>query len=508
MKKIISISLFVILFTSLEAFSQSRHFNSMSLGMGGGGTAYVDGYHANFINPANLMINPTGKRPKRSLGLVGGVGLRAGGTLLNLDVYDKYFTKGLVLENTVANGQLAETMLTDLFGGTNSNLTKDVSSTFSIVPFGFANRGKKSSFSLATRARVTQSFKINRGFAEIGVYGLDPEELDDVTPFNFNFGAIAYSEISVGYAREILNLPDLLFAKNAKLYVGVAPKYLIGVQQSTMDFNSTIQIQRNGNSQYANRIIHNFDYNLSTSGQLAEDLRAFEAAYDLDNDAKIDEYLVNEGEYAGVNASGFGLDLGATLEMDISGVPIIDGFFGKKKTLRVSMSITDIGKLDFDKTPTSISADGVFDFTGAGNDEEPGDFYDDLADSLQNEVYGDFDAIDIDGFEYKLPGMYNFGASLVMGKLTTSLDYGFGFNESGTNRKKSVLNLGLEYRLLGLIPLRFGTRMGGYSSTVYSAGAGLDLNFLELSAGLSVVGNDKENGGAIATAFSGLLIRF
>lgn len=503
MKKVLTISLLVIVAASFEGFSQSRHYNSMSLGMGGGGTAYVDGYHANFINPANLMINPTNKRPKRSIGLVGGIGLRAGGTLLNLDVYDKYFTKGLTLE-----GEVAENMLTELFGGTDSELTREVSSTFSLVPFGFSNRGKKSAFSLATRVRVTEDFNISRGFAEIGVYGLDPAQLEDVTPVNFDFGAVAFSEISVGYARQILALPNLLFAKNVKLYVGVAPKYLIGVQSSTLDFNSTLEIQRANNSAYANRIIHNFDYRLNTVGALAQDLREFEAAFELDNTASIDDYLGENGSPADVNATGFGLDMGATLEMDISGVPIIDGFFGKKKTLRVSMSVTDLGKLNFDETPTSLTANGQFDFSGAGNDEDPGDFYDDLADSLQNEVYGDFDAEDIDGVEYKLPGMYNFGASLVLGKLTTSVDYGFGFNNSGTNSKRSTLNLGMEYRLLGIIPLRFGTRVGGYSSAVYSAGAGIDLNFLELSAGLSVVGNDTENGGSIATAFSGLVLRF
>jgi len=183
--------------------------------------------------------------------------------------------------------------------------------------------------------------------------------------------------------------------------------------------------------------------------------------------------------------------------MDISGVPIIDGFFGKTKTLRVSMSVTDIGKITYDQNPTSFVASGRFDFTGAGNDDEPGDFYSDLADSLKNEVYGDFDAQDNEGVVYE-----------TMGKLTTSVDYGVGFNESGNNSKRSTLNLGLEYRLLGLVPLRFGTRVGGYSSTVYSAGAGIDLNFLELSFGASIVGKDTENGGSVAAAFSGLVLRF
>jgi len=501
MKKILTISLLVIVATSFEGFSQSRHYDSRSLGMGGGGTAYLDGYHSNFVNPANLMINSTNNRPKRSLGLLGGVGFRAGGTLINLDVYDQYLTKGLTLE-----GDIADNFLTDLFGGSSSNLTRNQSTTFSLVPFGFSNRGNKSSVSLATRVRVTESFTINRGFAELGVYGLDPQELNDVTPVDFSFGAVAFSEISLGYAREILSLPNLLFAKNVKLYAGIAPKYIIGIQNSTLDFNSTIEIQRANNSQYANRIIHNFDYRLNTVGNVSADLREFESDFEQDDSVTPGDYL--SGEYANVNASGFGLDMGATLEMDISGVPIIDGFFGKKKTLRVSMSITDIGKITYDENPTSFTANGTFDFTGSGNDQEPGDFYDDLADSLKNKVYGDFDAEDIDGIEYELPTMFNFGASLTMGKLTTSVDYGVGFNDSGTNSKRSTLNLGLEYRLLGLVPLRFGTRVGGYSSTVYSAGAGIDLNFLEFSAGLSLVGNDTENGGSVAAAFSGLVLRF
>jgi len=309
MKKVLSISLLVLLATSFEVLSQSRHYDSRSLSMGGGGTAYVDGYHANFINPANLMINSTKNRPKRSLGIVGGIGFRAGGTLINLDVYDQYLTQGLTLE-----GEVAEGFLTDLFGGTNSELTKSQSATFNIVPFGFSNRGNKSAFSLATRVRVTEKFTINRGFAEIGVYGLDPQELDNVTPFNFSFGAVAFSEISVGYARQVLSLPNLLFAKNVKLYAGVAPKYIIGIQNSTLDFNSTIEIQRATNSQYANRIIHNFDYRLNTVGNVSADLREFEAAFEQDNSVTAGDYL--SGEYANVNASGFGLDMGATLEMD------------------------------------------------------------------------------------------------------------------------------------------------------------------------------------------------
>jgi hypothetical protein len=62
--------------------------------------------------------------------------------------------------------------------------------------------------------------------------------------------------------------------------------------------------------------------------------------------------------------------------------------------------------------------------------------------------------------------------------------------------------------LLGFIPLRVGTRIGGYSSTSYSAGIGLDFNFLEFTVGASSVANSENNGTAAGVAWSGLLIRF
>lgn len=504
MKKLLVLTIFALLFTSAEVFSQSRHYNSMSLGMGGGGTAIVDGYHANFINPANLMINPTRKRPKRNVGILGGIGLRAGGTLINIDVYNEYLTKGLTIE-----GQVAEDMLTDWFGADVEN-TRDFSTTANIIPFGFSNRGKKSAISVATRIRVTEKMTVNRGLAELGVYGIDPNKFGSRTPVNFDLGTIAFTEVSVGYARQILSLPNLLFAKDVKLYAGIAPKYLIGVQYMNLDFNSDLLMEQStvNGEQVTTRILQNFNYRLDAVGALAQDLRAFERANEQDEDAKLDDYLVSESEYADVNATGWGFDMGATLEMDISGVPIIDSFFGKKKTLRVSMSLTDLGSMTFDKTPVSIFADGQFDYSGAGNDDEPGDYFEELADSLMNDVYGDFDSEETTGYKYELPAMYNFGASLVMGKLTTTLDYGVGFNEKGNNSKRSSMNLGVEYRLLGFIPIRGGTRVGGYSSQAYSAGIGIDLNFLEFSVAGSFVGNNTENGGSVAAAWSGLVLRF
>ncbi len=504
MKKLFNITLLCLLAGTSTVLAQSRHYNTMSLGMGEGGTAYVDGYHANFINPANLMLNK-GRKPGTTLGLFGGFGVRAGGTLVNLDAYEEYLTKGLTLE-----GALAEEALNAFFGSDMNNF-RDVSATVNVVPFGFSKRNSKSAFSLSTRARVTEDFRVNRGFGALSVYGLDPDQFSEETPVDFDLGVLAFSEVSLGVAFEVLRLPDLLFAKNVRIYAGIAPKYLVGVQYSQLDFNSSFLLEtRNvGGQRFVDRIYQDFNYSLLAAGDFAQDLKDFEEAYAIDDQAKPEDYISDPTDYASINASGFGVDMGATMEMDISGVPILDGLFGKKKTLRVSMSVTDLGSINFDQTPVRISAAGTLDYQGADDSEgSVDDYFNNLVDSLQNDVYLNFDSEDIDSYKYELPAMYNFGASLVMGRLTVAADYGFGFNDNGTNSRRSALNLGAEYRLFGLVPIRAGTRLGGYSSKAYSAGIGLDLSFLELSVAASVVTNTGENGGSAAVAMSGLQFRF
>src|SRR5690606_26654772 len=107
-------------------------------------------------------------------------------------------------------------------------------------------------------------------------------------------------------------------------------------------------------------------------------------------------------------------------------------FANHKKTLRISMSVIDLGKLKFSKDASSVCAEGDFTFKGMQDGDDFDTFFDNLGDSLSSDVYGKFDSKTIDAIEYKLPGMYNFGTSLEMGNLLLALDYGFGFNSNGT----------------------------------------------------------------------------
>ena len=498
MKKNILFLILIFGVTATTAMAQSRHFNAQSLGMGGGGTAYMDGYNANFINPANLMLDI--HRPRTTIGFAN-LGVRAGGSLANIAVYNEYLTTGQLIA-----GDTRTNMLNDWFGGSSFN-NRRMAATVSVTPLGISHRRSKQAFSLASRVRVTEEFSINKGMAELLTYGLDADKFSDPTPINFSSNTVAFAEVSVGYARQILSLPDLLFAKDVKLYAGIAPKYLYGIYTADMNFNSTLQMTR-GDQSSPFTINHQFSYGLKTIGLLSQQLQDYDAAYEADEDADIGDYVKYEGDDIGeTQATGFGVDMGATLEMDVSSLPI-PLFMNANKTLRLSMSITDLGSLSYDQSASNTYADGEFSYEGAKDEDSFSDFFDNLADSLQNDVYGNFDTEEIDDVKYNLPSMYNFGASLEMNKLLLALDYGVGFNNNGINSKRSVLTLGAQYRFFGFLPIRVGTKIGGYASAAYSAGIGLDFNFLELTVGASTVANSANNGSSAGVAWSGLVLRF
>ena len=473
----------------------------MSLGMGGGGTAYVDGYHANFINPANLMINQ-GNNTNMTIGVMGGLGVKAGGTLMNFSVYNDYLTNG----NTI-NGQLRENMINDWFGSGYSDM-KEISTTVNVVPLGFALKKKDYAFSVATRARAIIDADVNRGLAELAFYGADAEKFANPVPVNFVSHSVSFAEISIGYARQVMEIPTLLFARDIKIYAGVAPKYIMGMQSVSMEMNSTLQVTQTTPTQQG-KVIHIFDYSLETIGDLSNQLQDFEEARNTQSDANFDDYVDYDGsDAASVQASGFGLDMGVTAEMDVSNTLFFLNFFGDEKILRLSMSLTDFGSIKYDNSASRVYADGIFEYTGAVGEDDPEDYFDNLVDSLDHDIYGNFDSKDLGSIKYTLPGMYNFGASLEVGKLTTAIDYGFGFNDHGTNSKRSVLNLGLEYRFFGFVPVRMGTRIGGYSSAAYSFGLGLDFRHFEFTLAGSTVGNSSNNGSSVSMAWSGLVLRF
>lgn len=481
--------------------AQSRLQTAKSVSLGGGGTAYVDSYEANFLNPANIMLR-TDRNTGFTVGLAA-VGVNGGGPLANITTYNNYLTKGLTITNELRTSMLSEWFGNDLDANTSAGLE------LGIVGFGTALQGRNWAGSLAIRNRVLTNVGVNRGVAEVFFYGLDPAVFGSGRPVNMNMDVLAFTEVSLGYAREVYTLGDMTF------YAGVAPKLLLGHNTQRLVFNSVITAN-NGNFR------HRYNYTIQTLGSLADGLSNY--ATDRDNTPEgaekpdIGDYIEPAaGDFAGVNATGLGFDLGATMIMNAEFIPIPKwGPFKGDRQLIVGLSFTDIGKLNFSNATQFTHSDEVF-YSGFHYDKDlidrqfDGDFgkYAEsvLQDSIGVGAYLDFSPDGSAAVGRALPATINLGAQLRMGRFGLMLDLGKGMNNVGVNSTNMYMSLGTEYRFFGFLPLRGGIRAGGNSNTTYHFGTGLEFRNFEFSFG-AASSTSSDKGAGISTAFSGLVFHF
>ncbi|PAU93940.1 hypothetical protein CK503_09730 [Aliifodinibius salipaludis] len=473
------------------AQAQSGHYSAKSLGLGGTGTAYLDTYHANFVNPANLMLNADTK-PSTSIGLLGGLSATAGGPLMNISVYNRHFTSG----NVVGSEALDE-----WFGSAMGN-SRAMGLEIDVIPLAGAWRGEKVAFSLAFRNRALFSGSINRGFSEILLRGISQERFSEPEPVNFSSKGVAFSELSAGLSLQLLELPSLPgIGKNVKVFAGVAPKYLVPHYTSSIDFNSTLQVTNS-------EVIHDFSYTFTTVGELTGQFEDYyQARQDPNFEGEIGDFVDPDGtSFTETQGSGFGVDVGGTVEMDLAG-PLKSAFswIGGAKKLRVGLSITDIGSITYDSNAGQFSANETF--TWDGIDIEDG-LSDNFADSVRKEIYQNYEPSGNKEITEKLPTKLNFGAQLQAGKLGFAFDVQKGLYETGMNSSRLAIGLGAEYKLFNAIPLRAGYRTGGLTSSSITVGTGIELRNFEFTVAGLTVPNSESRGSGIGGAWSGLVIRF
>jgi hypothetical protein len=471
--------------------AQSGHYSAQSLGLGGSGTAYLDTYHANFVNPANLMLHADTK-PSTSIGVLGGVSAMAGGPLFNISVYNKHFTTGDVV------GLEA---LDEWFGTAIAN-NRTMGMEVDVIPLAGAWRGENMAFSLAVRNRVLLTGSANRGFSEVLLTGISRERFAEPEPVTFSSKGVAFSELSAGFSYQLLELPTLWgIGKNINVFVGVAPKYLIAHYTSSIDFNSTLQVTDT-------EVIHDFAYSFTSVGALTNQFKNYyQARQDPNFDGEIGDFVdPDEASFTKTQGSGFGVDIGGTLEMELTG-PLKEAFSwieGEKK-LRIGLSITDVGSITYDGNAGHFSADETF--TWDGVDIENG-LSDNFADSVQQKIYQNYEPSGNEEITEKLPTKLNFGAQLQAGKLGFAFDLQKGLYETGMNSPRLALGLGAEYKLFDIIPLRAGYRTGGLTSSSITFGTGIVLRHFEFTVAGLTVPNSKNRGSGMGGAWSGLVIRF
>lgn len=489
--------------------AQGHHATSVNTALGGGGSAYITGYHATFINPANLMISDRDTRI--NFGVVGGIQSAAGGSLVNIKLYNRHFTKGHTIDTERA------LLISDEWFGACPLSTSKAAFGVDMVPLGVSYRRDDMAFSIAARARTLGSTNVSKGMFELALTGLNTQVFHDPRKVNFNTELLAFWELAFGFAMQVWQNTERNAPGTMRVYAGVAPKILFGLSYAKMDLDSRLQVT---GREAESSVVHDFEYNILTTGNLTDDLTAYyqERRVRGNKDAILGDYLEDSfSDLGGRQGAGFGLELGATFEWymrDVS-LPVIGT---GPQILRASFSLTDLGGINFRKNPGNFRANDSFLWEGLTVDfdyideEFEGDFSNYLEyvleDSIGSDIYGNFSPRDVSNLRVGLAPMFHLGGSLTMGRLGVMLDIGKGINNRGVNSRRFYTALGTEYRVLKALPLRLGLRAGGYSAVNLSAGTGLDLKNFEFSLGVMTTPSSARGGMNLSAAWSGLVFRF
>lgn len=462
----------------------------------------MNDFHANFINPANLMLSDK----KVTIGGLGGFSTRGGGELANMTIYNEYFTQG----HTINESMTAE--ISDKMFGSAPSGSRKIGIDADAVLLGFNIKGKTQALSAAARVRALSSFSMSKGFFELSLGGLSETFFKDYKAVNVSGDVLTVGEVSVGYAREVWSTGNFGSPGSQRLFAGVAPKYMVGLDYYSTRFNSQLKI-----SEDEMLVSHRFNYELDAVGKVSEQMNSYHADRNTSGLVPVfGEYLSMDDVGSGlgsVKGTGYGIDMGVTYQRVMPSLPLMGGDY---QTLTVSLSATDIGSVNFDEAPGRYSSEGHFEWKGLNYDNELinaeydssfTDYATHIQDSIGQNIYGNFSPENISGFSTALTPMFNLGAAYSAGKWNLMVDLGKGMNNRGTNSKQLSGIVGIEYNLFNFIPLRAGMRTGGAMNKAYSVGTGFNLSFLELTVGAMTSPQPFDSKLNFGAAWSGIVVK-
>lgn len=497
-------------FISFSQLAQAQHRfeNPRSIGMGGTGTSFIGDFNANFINPANLMLSD---RSRSTVISFAGVGVGAGGPLADINSYNRFLTKGLLIDRA-----LQDQMLDAWVGSSNDPAkTHYLGVQLGVIPIATSFQINNHAFSAAVRARAIGRVGVSRGLMELGLAGFDNEIFSEARAVNANSSFTGFSEISFGYATKVFETSNgPLWDAPMRVFAGVAPKVLIGVSTAKFNLNSDLMVS--GDS----LIVHNFEYSFSTFGELTDNIdRYISDRQQMSEFPNIDDYLEIGDDIFGVNATGIGFDIGVTAEIDLPNTFLVGSFFGNgKRYVRLALSLTDVGRMNFSNNTAMFRNQNQLRWTGLLIDQDRlrnefdsnlGDYFSEvISDSIANNLYLDFARTNNGSLQPVLPAQMNFGMQLTVGRFTSALDLSKGLNYEGPNSKIVALGMGVEYLALNVIPLRAGFNTGGANAASWTVGTGLQTRHYDFNVGLMFVENSKGTGTWLAGGLSALTFRF
>lgn len=478
-KKYALLTLVMILVFAVPGTSEAQiSLTTENMALGGGGTAYLTGFEALFVNPANLYIQEKNYRFQISL-LQGGLYYD---TLLpvpnNLDRFNSFRHHMGILDSQSNIIKLDSNEYESLINRNypNENKTKrEFLTETDFYWFGLKWVRPKRSYAVSLRTRYASRYELGKGFFT----NLPVEKNNSmIVDRSFSQKSHVLHEFSFGYAESFTFLNGLL-PQLSEFIIGIAPKIVIA--GSSFEANYTNWLEMDSESSLWNQ---NIGYTQQTSG--------FLSGYG--------EEFINTGSLpaqAGhsfndlFNPAGFGigLDIGVTylitLGDDLS--VLRQQNEPTEKSLRLSLSITDLGAVHQYKSPLQFTSETTENFTSELESPSktvfmgaPNEHYLFLS---QFEDFNNlsFDSQNNDSFELLLPTSIQAGLLFQYQRVKMVGDFSYSLSDTPFNHKGLASYIGVELRPLPYIPIRGGTRFAQDMSGYYSFGTGVETKNFDLN---------------------------
>ncbi|MBI3125821.1 MAG: hypothetical protein HYZ10_15605 [Ignavibacteriales bacterium] len=452
MKKVNLFSAVLILILSNFAFAQGAGSNGVtdarSMGMAKTFTTSSFGIYAVGKNPANVFQDSS-KKVELILPIpLPNVSGAVGSNFISLDEYNYYFGTKVTGADGKATGRLLteqdKTKLKDLFadGGT---VFSDIH--VQLVSISIQPTKAFGALAFTITDRISGLMTFPKGLIDLGIEGNLPNKV-----YNFNdtqFKASWLRKYSFSYARDFKIIPKLF--KSFK--VGASINFVSGFFYAGLD-----HIKTELKTGEANAITGKGDF-LAYSAFSPD----FKVKYNFVKDEKKEDF--SGTPFPTPAGSGVGFDFGISTMLS--------------KNFSLGFSITDIGKIKWDKDVAQYSSNAAI-------------YLDDLSDKAQrdtlvNRLTGKESGKFISSITTQMATALHIGASLkvesVPGTMLLALDYHQGMNDEPGNNKKARVALGIDWYNLGIFALRTGWSVGGFDKFNWGFGLGIDFGVIALNFG-------------------------
>lgn len=476
--RVLSLLIFLLISTA-GSLSAQMMYSPKNMALGGGGTAYITGYEALFVNPANLQIRDKNYRFQLSLGQVGSYHNSPFQIIEPVEMFNSYYNRFSEIgagQNLIS--QEDRINFIDRYY-TDSQTSQEFLTQTEIHWFGLKFFRDEKSYALALRTRVASRYRLGRGHFDLTPIEIDDfERIDQSLTHRFQ----TLHELSFGYSNSFAFLNGL-FPRLSEFIIGVAPKIVASGSMADVEYRNRYD-RPIGESQW----VRESQYSLQSSGAMTQAIQQFMLTGDAATSTG--NAFVNNDLFK-PSGVGVGLDVGLTYLLtfgdDLSTIRRDEE--STEKSLRLSFSLTDLGAVHYFDDPYTISynreeaeADepGLSDRYFSGS---PGEDLFFLNQQEEHPLLTDWEhEQDELSFETILPTAFNAGALFQINRVKLMGDFRIGLTDNALVTPKFMGFVGTEIRLLPFLPLRAGTRFATRLPGYYSFGTGIETQRFDISA--------------------------